>query len=386
MLRILLPLCALVVATRPAAIDVPTLGDPAPALTVDADDSVQLDWSELRGRVVVLEFWATWCGPCIPALEHLGELQSALEGEDIVFLGISPESAERMDRFLERHDVPFPIALDRDDATFGAYGVRTVPTTIVVDREGRIAARSRPTDVTETALRNVLDGKPAGLDELRDRAADLMWSPADSEDGEVFARVVIADSDASGGGSRFRPGSGAITGDGLLRSNLVQLAHRVPFTRIVDRMPPSDPKDVYRVSVLAPGGDDDLARLLLARSIDVKFGMETRLEEVEREVYVLRLQEGVDPWPPSTAPKTERTGSAFGGGLHHVGQPFDNARAWFENVLRTPVIDETGLDERYDLKLEWVDGGSFRAELARVGLELERATRPVQCLVVEPSS
>ncbi len=365
--------------------DAPTLGDAAPELVVDAPDGVLTDWGSMRGDVVVVEFWATWCAPCIPALDHLGALAGEFEGRDVRFLSVVPESAERIGRFLERHDVAFPVLLDREGATFDAYGVRVVPTTIIIDAEGKLAARTRPEDVTSDVLESILAGRDPGLDVVHDVESNIEWVPDGSDEGDVFARLVIAPSEARSGGTRFQPGSGKITGDGVHRNNLIQVAYDMPHTRIVNRLSPWSREDpVWKVSVLAPAGDDDLARRMLARSIEVKFQFRAGFEDREADVFVLTQVDGAEVWAESTAPAADQRAMSYGGGIQHVGQPLDKARGWFENMLQMPVIDETGLTGSYDIEMDWVDGDTFNTELARIGLQLTAARRPVTYLTVDP--
>jgi len=368
-----------------AAGEPPSLGDPAPPLVVSADEGVVTDWEALRGHVVVLEFWATWCAPCIPALDHLGRLEREFAGDGVRFLGISPETPERIERFLESREVAFPIALDRDNATFEAYGVKIVPTTIVVDGNGRLVARTRPEQLTAAVLRRVLAGEPAGLEVVHDVQSNIDWEPESTEEGEVYARVVIADSDSSSGGMRFAPGSGRISGDGMHRDNMLQIAYDVPNTRILNKLPAWSRDDpVYKLSVLAPGQDDELARRMLAGALEVKFRFTARRVEHETDVLVLARDPSVRDWPESTAAQGDWKRSAYGGGVDYTGQPIAELCDWFENITGKPVEDETLLGGRYDIEMEWVDNRSFTEELARYGLELIPERRAIEVLLVEP--
>lgn len=363
------------------------IGHAAPNLrlakVLQAPEGFEASWEALKGRVVILEFWATWCLPCIPALDHLGELQGKFSDRSVLVLGISPEDPERMARFLERRRVAFPVALDEQRRTFEAYGIRGVPATVVVDREGRIAARVRPEQVTLEVLDRVLSGEPAGLPFTTDVPVELDWSPEFNEEGEVFASVVFAESSARGGGHRFGPGGGRISADGAHLLNLIQVAWDVPNTRLISSLPPRSPKDQrYKASVVAPGGDDELARRMLQGALRAKFGIEARWEQREVEVRVLRQLADGPGWRESKAPESKRTSSAFGGGLTMIGQPIEYLRSWFENTLQQPVIDETGLSGRYDVEMTWVDSQTFHEEVARLGLALDSDRRLVKVLVV----
>src|SRR5262249_13856794 len=123
---------------------------------------------------------------------------------------------------------------------------------------------------------------------------------------------------------------------------------------------------------------------MLQSAVRAKFGIEARWEQRELEVRVLRRAAGGPDWKESHAPESERISSAFGGGLTMIGHPVEFLRAWCENELRIPVIDETGLTGRYDVRMKWVDSETFKQELARLGLALESAKRSVKVLVVAP--
>lgn len=367
----------------------PAIGADAPEFSFDAllkaPDTVKLDLKSLRGRVVVIEFWATWCGPCIPALDHLEHVRADLGDDQVVFLAIARDDRSRLEKYLEKRQTGLWMACDEDGSTSAAYGVVSIPTTVVVDKNGKVAAYTRPEHVTLEALRRISRGESGELPCAQQEAANIDWAPTQTADGEQYATVVISESTATGGGARVMPGSGVISGDGLYRANLIELAYQVPLTRLIDgfgAMAPSDPK--YKVYVKAPAGDDQLARDMLAASLRAKLGLVARWDEREVDSLFLRMKEGATPWPVSAAPPSERVSSANGGGIKGVGCKIEYLRSWCENLCGKVVVDETGMNDFYDFEMHWVDGKTFKEALDRAGLKLERGRSRQRMFVVEP--
>ncbi len=124
-----------------------TVADPGPApdlqLTHLAGGLFELD--ELEGKVVLVNFWATWCPPCRKEMPALQRLSARLDTEPFVVLGVNVgEDPERIADFLQSLPVPlgFPILLDRGGDASRDWAVRVVPTTWVVDRGGRKVLRA----------------------------------------------------------------------------------------------------------------------------------------------------------------------------------------------------------------------------------------------------
>lgn len=99
--------------------------------------------ADFRGRVVVLNFWATWCGPCreeLPALEALHR-ELAAEGVAVVAVSLDKGSEGSVARFAEERGLTFDVLHDPGGQTEERYGVRFYPTTLVIDRHGRTVVR-----------------------------------------------------------------------------------------------------------------------------------------------------------------------------------------------------------------------------------------------------
>ncbi|MCL2448163.1 MAG: redoxin family protein [Polyangiaceae bacterium] len=90
----------------------------------------------LRGRVVVLDFWATWCGPCRFVIPKLSALQSRLGAQGVTVLGVSTEDAQDVSAFMRRTAMTYPVAVDARAETTRAYGVVSLPTLVVIDKRG----------------------------------------------------------------------------------------------------------------------------------------------------------------------------------------------------------------------------------------------------------
>ena len=101
-------------------------------------ENVRLDG--LPGKIVVLNFWASWCEPCQEELAAIQKLHDELASKGVVFLGIDDESPETVKDFVKTQGYTFPVLLDSQHTLHGLYGVRLVPTTVVIDRKGKIAA------------------------------------------------------------------------------------------------------------------------------------------------------------------------------------------------------------------------------------------------------
>lgn len=114
----------------------------APDFTAPDLDGQLFRLADLRGEVVVLNFWATWCPPCVVEMPEFVRLAAELRGQGVRFVGVSQDRGGAADvrPFAERLGVNYPLVLDPSAEVLALYGAEYLPTTFVIDREGRVHA------------------------------------------------------------------------------------------------------------------------------------------------------------------------------------------------------------------------------------------------------
>jgi len=117
-------------------------GDEAPDFTLPALNGQNISLTAFRGRVVVLNFWATWCPPCIEEMPSLQKFATAMEPLGITVLGVSVDhDPEALEKFVADAQLTFPIARDPNQKVSSRYGTSKFPETYVIGTEGRIAEK-----------------------------------------------------------------------------------------------------------------------------------------------------------------------------------------------------------------------------------------------------
>ncbi len=116
----------------------PLIGSPAPQFTVkDADRTVSL--ADLRGKVVVLNFWATWCPPCVEEMPSLVQMQKLMKDKGVTVLAVSlDEDSRQYHTFLEKNKVDLLTVRDPQQKSNELYGTFKFPETYIIDRQGTL--------------------------------------------------------------------------------------------------------------------------------------------------------------------------------------------------------------------------------------------------------
>lgn len=129
----------------------------APDFVLTGLDGENYRLSEYSGRHVIINFWASWCGPCRAEIPELVEFYEELDESRVVLLGVNQLASEAgsgaVDEFVRQQNMTFPILLDAGNRVHGLYGVRGIPTTVIVDPAGNIKAK-RTGAVTSAWLRS----------------------------------------------------------------------------------------------------------------------------------------------------------------------------------------------------------------------------------------
>lgn len=128
-------------AAEAAAATLAKKGAEAPDFTVEMIDGRTISLHELRGKVVLLNFWATWCPPCREELSHAQQqLVDRFAGEEFLFLPISRgEARATVEAFRAKTGYAFAMGLDPDETIYKRYATRFIPRNFLIDRTGRIA-------------------------------------------------------------------------------------------------------------------------------------------------------------------------------------------------------------------------------------------------------
>ena len=115
------------------------IAGPAPDFTLPGRDGQPVTLSELRGQVVLINFWATWCTPCLIEMPGMQRLMSAMESRPFTILAVNVKEAKaKVWRFKNLLKVNFPALLDSDGAATEAWEVQFYPTSFLIDSEGNI--------------------------------------------------------------------------------------------------------------------------------------------------------------------------------------------------------------------------------------------------------
>jgi len=110
----------------------------APDFTVKLLDGGKITLSKLKGNVVELNFWATWCGPCIKEMPEMNRLVKRMNGEPVIFLAITSENSSIVNKFLRKQPFDYKICIN-GDIPGRLYNVTAIPTHIIIDKDGNIA-------------------------------------------------------------------------------------------------------------------------------------------------------------------------------------------------------------------------------------------------------
>lgn len=135
----------------------PGPGVAAPEFSGRLVNGQQTRLSDYRGRIVLLDFWGTWCPPCVASLPHLQRIQDAYAAKNVVVLGVNqdPGQEAKVRGFLDRRNLTFPSVMD-PGRIHRSYGVYSFPSSFVIDPQGIIRASFRG-PASEQTIRKALD-------------------------------------------------------------------------------------------------------------------------------------------------------------------------------------------------------------------------------------
>lgn len=366
-------------------------GDPVPDVQFNLLNApVQTtSLNQLKGKVVIIEFWATWCGGCIVAMPHLKELQAKYP-DKVRIISVSHETPKRIRQFLKVRPSEVWFASDTALTVSNTFPHRLIPHTVLISPDGRLVANTSPEFVTEAVIESLLNKQPVSLKEKIDSKLtiedilNIDFYAADTVKKRLMVQPKIKG--APGFSSTYLDNKifngRRITAVNCTISNLYRLAYgNFPYSRTVDKLT-ADSKESYCIDIIVENKSDLLPQLRkeLSRLFDVHGEIKSEL----KDVYVLAIAnpEKVKKIPLNTS--GVKTYYARHGEVDQQSMTLADLADYLESfgISNIPVVDETNNTKKFDIKFSFQpeDPETLTQVLSDMGLKLEKTKKKIDLL------
>jgi uncharacterized protein (TIGR03435 family) len=380
----------------------PEVGQTAPALKINrwlqAPPEAAAGWP--TGKLVVLEFWATWCGPCVGSIPHLNELSDHFKGRPVQFVAVTDEEESVIQQFLKKTSINawIGLGLDAGCGENKPYKVYSLPHTVIIDPHGRIAAIMNPGALTADLIEHYLTGKPLPSPQSQQITFEMGNTqipgvvPGQKRISQKpLYQVMIRPQSMTNYANCWS--DDCLTLQPSRLDKAIFQVFDVKKTRVIaDVELPTEPYDFYiaqQSRSYKAGQSKKRLEAVFAQAVEGAFGLTIKREVREIDVLVLKTNESSSL---KLARSTNECGQwrTFWGEVSGTDKHLSDLAQGLEYAVSKPVLDETGLTNNFSYDVKWDQNdshpnsaGMIMAVKEQLGLDLVPAKRSLEMVVLQ---
>jgi uncharacterized protein (TIGR03435 family) len=351
----------------------------------------QANINDLKGaKLYILNFWGTWCSPCIPEMDMLAKLQKA-NRSTVQIIAISDDSPDRLRKYLASKPSAIWLASDTGVFLYRALGFSVVGQSAILNSKHQVVALVKTDSINQRMIDLLLAGKKirssAEIKELPVTNTTDVFGVDSTMVENITLRGYMKGQQTRG---RHYPDSRRISYYNVCATTLYKDAFGITSPKQIKYE--LDEKEVcdfdnkaslYCFDLLVKPEEKDSLYSIMQKKLLALLPVKAKVIEQTMPVYVLKLNNATK-FKPTVSQSDKPTYSFSGNGFEGTAVTLDKfADHYLSNEMELPVVDETGLNKRYDIKtvVDLRTRDNIIKSIADLGLSLEKAERKMKMLV-----
>ncbi len=369
-----------------------SIGDNVPDLDISliTTDQETTSLNHLKGKVILLDFWATWCGSCIVNMPHLDALQNEFS-EDLEVIAISEEERGRLERFAKNRPFSFTYAHSSDGKFQEAFPHRVIPHSVIIDKNGKVVAITNPKNIDRSIIQSVIDQEPIDLPIKSDQLEfDYTMDYFNRDSSEIEAFDIQPYNPDIPGFTKFHNEGRRITMHNTTITGMYREAFDMSYYRLLllideAKVDWENTANRYNLDILVAPEDTERLREIFKNKLLSTLEIKGRIEQREMDVAVLSLNDSI-PLRLEAAETEQRELKARGDQYKSNSSTLSDFADYLEKhgIVGMPVEDETALSNKFkfDFSFDPENSESFHNAIKKMGLKIKKRKREVDVLVI----